>query len=449
MIFLFIPHYVYTSDLLHTKYINHLASKYRVMVFGPVFDPVNIESYPKLDNVEYVYMEAQHPNLWLLFNKTLRFSLIKEFDNLEYHKLIARTGRNLNWQRKLLKNIAVLLPNFLVKVNSFTKLESILLDNSGLIKDYIDKYQPELILTSTPGFTGLEAEAVLMAKKNNIKTVAINFSWDNIFNTAKQIRKTDYLIVWNNRVKNAACEIHGYLPKNICVSGTMRFDHHFNDEFKSKNMSGRTSFLTEKNLNPNLKTIFFTTVPPHTYPFQTKFLENLINLRDNGVFKENLNIITRLHPRDEIANYKHIIGAKNLHIEEAGQLKNQRPGDLHKIEMNESDLENLRRSLLYSNVAVNFRSSMTLETCLYDLPTINLAYHDYDIYYQMDHYIPILASGAVKLVKNQEEFINAMKNYLANPRLDSEKRTKISKELVPFQDGLAYKRNVDFLERII
>ena len=31
----------------------------------------------------------------------------------------------------------------------------------------------------------------------------------------------------------------------------------------------------------------------------------------------------------------------------------------------------------------------------------------------------------------------------------SEKRKKIALEYIPFQDGLAYKRNVDFLEEII
>lgn len=448
-LFLFIPHYVYSSDLLQTDYIKYLSEKYRIIVFSPIFKINPASDYYQSPNIIYVPWETQYPDFWLRFNKTLRISLVKEFDNFEYHKLIAKTGRNLNWQRKFLKLLAKLIPESLITADAFTKLEKILLPNSPLFRQYLKQYNPDLILTSTPGFSGVEAEIIILAKKNGIKTAAINFSWDNLFNNAKQIRKTDYLICWNKEVKKAALEIHRYPENRVFVSGIMRFDHHFTADFKSKNQSGREQFLLSKNLNPSLKTLLFTTVPPQIYPFQHNFIEDLMRIRDQNSAGKNFNILVRLHPRDEIKNYEKFQGAKNVYIEWPGTLKEKQKGDLHKVEMDLKDLNNLRQTFLYSDVAVNFRSSITLETCLYDLPTINLAYHNYKLYYQMDHYIPIIESGAVKLVENEGEFIEALKAYLNKPKLDSKQRLGIAKKYVPFQDGLSYKRNVDFLEKIL
>lgn len=448
-LFLFIPHYVYSSDLLQTNFIKYLGEKQRVIVFSPVFKLCPETEYHHSPNITYLPWEIQYPNFWLRFNKTFRLTLVREFENLEYHKLREKTGININWKRRLWKLLGKLIPRPLSRADFFTALEKLLLPNSNLFRSYVKKYQPNLILTSTPGFSGLEAEAIILAKKNKIPTAAINFSWDNLYNIAKQIRKPDYLITWNEVVKKAALEIHGYPQNKVFVSGIMRFDHHFTKNFPDRQPAEREIFLRSKNLDPQIKTILFTTVPPQIYPFQPQFLTDLIRLRDQNALGENFNIFVRLHPRDEIKNYEKFFGVKNVHIENPGHLKKQQKGALHKIEMNKEDLENLRCTLLYSEIAVNFRSSLTLETCIYDLPTINLAYNNYEIYYQMDHYIPILETGAVRLVKNETEFIKTAKDYLRNPKLDSEKRQKISQEYVPFQDGLSYKRNVDFINTML
>ena len=447
-LFLFIPHYVFSSDLLRTDYIKYLSEKYKVVVIGPVFKTVPENDYYHSPNIIYRSWDTSHRNFWLRFNKTLRLSLITEFNHLDYHKLRAYTGINLTPKRKVLMALAKLFPRKLFSADNFTKIESMLLPNDNELKKLISDHKPSLIITSTPGFSEVEAEVVILAKKNNIKTVAINFSWDNLFNTSKQIRKTDYLVTWNEIVKKAAVEIHNYPEKNVFVSGVIRFDHHFKNCFGKKDGDERQKFLISKNLDPTLKIILFATVPPQIYPFQAAFVKELIELREKNILGEGFNILIRLHPRDDLKNYESFQNIENLCIELAGKEQVKQEGHLNRIEMDERDLDNLRKILRYSDLAVNFRSSITLETCLYNIPTINLAYNNYALYYQMDHYIPILKSGAVKLAHNQGEFIEAAKNYLQNPKLNSSERLKIASEYIPFQDGLSYKRNVDFLEKI-
>ncbi len=448
-LFLVIPHYIFSSDLLHTEYIKYLSEKYKVVVIGPVFKTVLENDYYHSPNIIYKTWDTKYRNFWLRFNKTLRICLVTEFNHLDYHKLRAYTGINLTWKRKALMALAKLFPKKLFSADNFTKVESLLLPDDNELKKLISEYQPDLMITSTPGFSEVEAEIIILAKRNGLKTVAVNFSWDNLFNTSKQIRKTDYLVTWNEIVKRAAIDIHNYPAEKVFVSGVMRFDHHFKNGFGKKDENERFKFLTSKNLDPNLRTILFTTVPPQIYPFQAAFVKELMELREKNILGENFNILVRLHPRDNLKNYESLKNIENLYIELAGQEQAKQEGHLNQIEMDERDLDNLKKTLLYSDLAVNFRSSITLETCLYDIPTINLAYNNYALYYQMDHYIPILKSGAVKLVKTPDEFIETAKSYLNNPQLDSEKRKEVALEYVPFQDGLAYKRNVDFLEEII
>ena len=265
-LFLFIPHFVFSSDLLMTNYIEYLASKYRVIVFSPIFKNNPTDSYYQSKNVEYIGLDLEYPNFWLFFTKTLRLPLIREFDELKYFQLRKLTKINLNWKGKILRFLGWFLPKKLLTVDFFTKIECWFLPNSKRFAEYIKKYNPSLILTCTPGFSPDEAEAIILSKKNKLKTAAINSSWDNFTSNSIQFRKTDYLICWNKIMKEEAEKIHNYSSDKVFVSGSCRFDHHFGKN--NDNNTSREKFLLSKNLDPSLKTLFLCTVPPKTYPPQ-------------------------------------------------------------------------------------------------------------------------------------------------------------------------------------
>lgn len=443
-VFLFIPHYVFSSDLLRTKYISYLANQYKVIVFSPVFEARTETNYIKIPNAEYIIWNEEHPRFWNIFTKLLRVSLIREFDNLEYYKLRHLTKANLNWQRKVIRKIGWFIPRLFLTTHFFTAIEKLLMPCSKKLQTYINKYNPSIVLTCTPGFSFMEAEAIIMAKKNNLKTVAIDSSWDNFTSNAIQFRKTDYIICWNEVMKKEAIRIHGYTANKVFVSGIYRFDHYFENQ---PNEIGREAFLKNKGLDPKLKTLLLCTVPPNTYPHQYKVWKEIIDKRDQ--LKENVNIFIRLHPNDLPEKYKELNGIKNLHIELAGKPVKKLTSTGHKIELDETDLENLRYSLKYTDVNINFRSSLTLESTIYNKPIINIALYDYTNRYNVDWYIPIIKSNGITLVKSTEELTEAINKYLENPELNSLGREKIFADYIGFTDGLSFKRSVDFIEKII
>lgn len=449
-VLLFIPHYTYTSDLLRTRYIAALAEQYRVIALSPVFTPNRVEGfedaaagdYPRHPNLTYRGWHILHPRLRNFWTKNIRVPFIREFSHLAYYHQRGYAFRSL--RRKAFRAIGRLFPDSLVTADKITNYELLITKPLPGFDALIKEYRPSLILTCTPGFSDLEAEVILLARRAKITTAAMNFSWDNLTTNAQQIRKTDYLVCWNHVIRREAETIHHYPPERLFVSGIMRFDHHFQPETPPLS---REDFLRSKDLDPAKKTIFFTTVPQHTYPLQPDFLRLIRRLMESGALPA-MNIFTRLHPGDVREKYKELQNVNGFHFEYGGQIVTGKTGK-HKVEMTEADHANLRHSLKYCDINVNFCSSITLEAVIYDKPVINLAFGGWRHIYDRDHYAPIIKYGAVRMAENENELVDAIKMYLANPAAEREGRKKVFDDYVVFHDGNAYQRNVEFLAKII
>ena len=485
-IFLAIPHYIFTSDLLRTKYIEYLSSKYRVIVLTPMIDGETAKSgnYFQSPNVIYIKHASERPSFWNKM-KFFRLACVNEFDYLAsmrhyYQRPIYKNDTKRRWLHFLAK------PFFwLLTARFFSEVEQSLLPQSRTFAALVKEFQPALLVTATPGFDPWEAELILYARRfklpsyddssalsvrglpsyddssalsvrglpsyddssalsvRGLPTVAANFSWDNLTMNCKHIRKTDYLIPWNEVMKEEAMTIHGYPKERLFVSGTPRFDPYFDKTVKPLS---REEFLRSKGLNPKYKTIFHTTVTK-AYPFQKKYIHDLLQLRDNGSIPY-MNIFVRLHPLDEPKNYEEFKDIKDFAIENAGAAIQTERGA--RVEMSYADLLNLRYSLAYTDININYASTISIEACIFDKPVVNIGWIDhYKLAYDFNHYKPIVDSGAVKVAKTDYDLPKLINLYAADPTIDSENRKKIVERYVGFTDGLSYKRSVDFLDKII
>lgn len=439
-VFLALPNYIATSDLLRTKYIEYLASKYLVAVLTPMIDAgiAKQRNYLQSGNIFYEKIGSVNPKFWEFF-KSLRIGLVNEFDHLiSIRHWYKRPNYRNNWKRRILRFFGKPFSPFLT-AKVFTWLEAALLPKSQRFFELTSKYKPALVITATPGFDSWEAEIVLSAQKLSVPTIAINSSWDNPTTNAKHIRKTDYLIAWNDILKKEFIEIHHYLAEKIFVSGTPRFDPYFLDD---KDDPGRDVFLRSKGLNPAYKTILHTTVTK-AYPFQKKYIRDLIQLREEKKIP-HVNLFIRIHPLDVYENYKEFLSIPDLCIDPAGKYIDG------KVEMGYSDLLNLKYSLKYTDLNINYASTISIEACIFDKPIINIGFIDrFALAYEFNHYRPIYESGAIRLVKTDEDLPKLINLYLEKPALDREARQWVVKEYVQFTDGLSYKRSVDLLDKLI
>lgn len=439
-VFLAIPNQILTSDLLRTKYIEYLSSKYRVLVITPFIDDLTARRWGYLHSsgVSYALWTIKYPNFWRLF-KFLRVALINEFDHLSSIKYYyQRPIFSKNWKLRFLRLISNLCFKK-ITASFFTKVENFLLPSFDEFSKLVVRHQPIMLITATPGLDPWEAELILLAKRKNVSTIAMNFSWDNLTMNSKHVRKTDYLIAWNNIVKDEAINIHGYNNDRVFVSGTLRFDPYFD---KNVVWPGKEEFLKSKGLNPKYPTIFHTTVTK-AYPFQKKYIRDLIQLRESKKIPY-VNFLIRIHPMDVYENYNEFLGTPNLVVEKAGSEVNG------KVEMSYVDLLNLRHALKYSDLNINYASTISIEACIFDKPIINIGCLDrFTLAYDFDHYRPIAQSEAVRISKTDEDLPGLINSYLRNPALDQEHRQWVVENFIGFTDGKSYKRSVDLLERCL
>ncbi|MBI2024682.1 MAG: CDP-glycerol glycerophosphotransferase family protein [Candidatus Harrisonbacteria bacterium] len=439
-IFLFVPPSL-ISDLLRTPYLKHAAEKFRVIVFTRTVDQETGErEYLKSPNVIYHRWKTHNSKLLGRF-KFFRIDGIHQFNYLRgvaqyYQKNIFLSDRRARLIRFLTRPFGKILTT-----DFFTTVEKFLIKVPREFRDAVKKYQPSAVAVSTPGMTVFEAEAILMAKRLGVPTAAVNFNWDNLtLQKAHLMRRCDFLLVWNDIIKEQAIKIHKYHPNKVMATGVMRFDHYFQ---KGKEEISRDEFLKTKGLNPNLKTILIITESKN-YSFQLKWFRKLFELRERGSIPY-ANVFIRIHPHDTPEAYKEFSGLPDVNVELAGQpMVNQ----ADRIEMRVSDLENQKLTIKHTDINFNYCSTMSLESMIFDKPVV-IFYEPGHYDTEKTHFKPILDVGSAKLVRSPEELALTIKQYLTNPGLDREKRKLVLDRYMPFRDGQSPKRSVEALAKIL
>ena len=450
-VFLFIPNYVYSSDLLCTSFIRALAERMRVVVFLPM----PADSYPRHPHLTYVSWRLQFPGFWAFWGKTVRVPLIRMFDR---EPLIQRNYQLSfgHWKRKLLRRSAFLFPQRFWNPDFISRLERYFLPRCEAFKQALREYRPSLVLTPTPGFTEIDAEAIALARRHGIPTAAVDFSWDNLTSNCKHLRKPDYLICWTERMRQTAIQMHGFRPERVFASGIMRFDHYFHADDANLRIDAnavntdrsRDEFLRGKGLDPDEKTILVTTVTRGNYKDEPEIIRALAAARSSGAFPGSPNLFIRIHPKeDNVEAYAALAGEERVRVERAGAERDVNLGS--RIELDEADLINLKDTLRHADVVVNYASTITIEACAFDTPVVNIGFPPYYLNaYSFTHYKPVVESGAVRVAKSMEELIAEVASYLRDPGRDRSGRAAAVREFIGFTDGRSYQRVIDVIDGI-
>lgn len=445
-IFLFLAVRAYISDTLNTSYIKYLSQRYKVVVF--LREMKGIENpdreYYKNDNITYIITREPKSRFWMYFDAYLRNEFVRVFD---YNPAVKwRNERAKNFRQRILRKISYLFPRGFFKPGFFFFLERLFFPGYKQFKKFAEKYKPALVLTAAAGLHPFDAYAILCAKKAGIPSVAMNMGLDNLTVYPRHLRPVDYLIVWNRMNREQAIRSYGYGENKVFVSGAMRFDHYFISSPKEKS---REDFLRSKNLNPQAKTVFYAA---KTYgSFYKNFIRNFIQWQKENAFAEPVNLFVRVHPIDSLSDFKEFFGIPGVHIERAASgLKQDDKEKGHKVEMNEDDLVNLKDTLKYCDVCVTITSTMVVELFLFDKPVVTSATPDgRTAGLKFLHNQPYFENKALRVAHTYEEIKKYLADYLKNPELDREGRKKVVEYMSGPSDGLAYKRNVDFLGIIL
>ncbi len=100
--------------------------------------------------------------------------------------------------------------------------------SATVLEDFLKAEQPDLVLVSPLVNLGsYQADFVKSAKALHIPVVYPVFSWDNLSTKGLIHVQPDGVIVWNERQRTEAVEMHGVPPDRVAVTGAPRFDEFF------------------------------------------------------------------------------------------------------------------------------------------------------------------------------------------------------------------------------
>ncbi|HJZ72595.1 MAG TPA: CDP-glycerol glycerophosphotransferase family protein [Vicinamibacterales bacterium] len=312
-----------------------------------------------------------------------------------------------------------------------------------------EQERPALLVTSSPGLIFSEFPLLRTAVRRRVRSMAIDPSWDNFTNKLLPARRVDRLIVWNDLMKQQAIEFHGYQEDEIRVAGTPQWDLYFG----AGATQPRDVFFRQIGADPARKLVTLTTTPRELYPHHDHVLRVLADAVRSGAWRHDVQVLVRLHPRDDRAAYAAFERLPHVIIEKPFR-STVRAGDGLAIDVTEENQRHLADTLRHSDVVVNVASTIAIEAAIFDTPVVNISFDGETAspwarsarrYYRFTHYLNITRHGAVRVAETPEQLVAHVGRYLDDAALDREGRRRVVAEQCQFTDGRASERVAAFV----
>lgn len=422
------------KNFLLNDFLKVLSSKSKVYIFTPLAEEKNFKEIFHNSNINF---EKINLNIFSSFKRHFfdfltysQYFRKPTYINQSYLKLYVRSKK-----ADLLKNLKIFLAKCLgknISIDLQRFLEKFILGfkkEVKRIKEIFLREKIDLVFSTVPLISYFEHPSLFAAKELKIKTACIITSWDNFASKGRLPIKFDHYFVWSNLMKKELMEWYPFVKdEQITVSGAPQFDYYFKNDFKMK----KEDFFKKIGVDLNKKIILWAAASENQYPNEDKIIENFyIEFKKRDIFK-GAQLVLRAHPIGGLLRFKNFL-EKYPEITKM-ETNSEDPKKLFKWLPSKNDILDLVNILLYSDVVINHCSTMTLDACAFDKPVINLAYdlekgsplEKYVINcYQYDHYTCVLDFNAVKMAYSQEELLDAIKEYLENPKKDQEGRLNL------------------------
>ncbi len=295
-----------------------------------------------------------------------------------------------------------------------------------------NKYQPSVVFCGSI-ISKYDIAVLKAARKFGVATIGMQKGWDNL---QKQLIRhvPDRFLIQNALMSQAAEKIQMIKPEQIKLVGFPQFDSY----------AGRIASASET------KTLFFGSEGLWT-PNDDQLLEKLIQWQDSGAFPFKTRIIARPHFSNVAKGlYNRFRGRENVLIDDG-----YRWGSFFSDTWDPSreDYRHFVEEMRESAVMITSASTLSLDAACIDLPTINIAYGSIfkdgkDLtpnLYKADHYQPVVESGAVEMVHNDDEFKAAIIRAVSDRGYRAEGRKLLRETMCGILDGHSAERIADVI----
>ena len=354
-----------------------------------------------------------------------------------------RTVRFIRAKRLL---AGLLAPSMLRKPTRYELIDRVIVHRWA--SDLFDRYQPALLVTSSPGLIFAEVPLLRTAVQRSVRTIAVEPSWDNFTNKLIPVRRVDRIVVWNDIMKRQAVELHGYAPDHVHVGGPPHWDRYF----RQAPAVSREAFFARIGADPGRRLITVTTTGKGLYSHFDRVIRVLMAAIDNGQWGL-AQLLVRVHPRDDLDGYAEFRGRPNLIVEKPFRTT-VKSGDGLEVDVTPESQQHLADTLRHSDVIVTAASTIAIEASIFDTPIVDVAFDgeaptefvkSVRRYYQFTHYSNITRQGAAPVAHTPEELVACVGRYLTDRSLDRDGRRRVVLDQCQFTDGNSSERLANFV----
>lgn len=303
-----------------------------------------------------------------------------------------------------------------------------------------DLYKPDLVIFTRP--FGTNMHAMKEAKRRRVPVLCLVESWDNFICKGPLSVVPDRMAVWNEGMRREAEELHGFASERVDVVGVPQFDLYAD----TTQLMERREFFEAHGLNPERKLLTYGASTEGFIPDEPRVVEKLCEIIEAGRLGAPAQLLIRIHPisspglREEY--FRRFAGRTNVVVQQPGRLSRLHDG----WDPTWSDMLMMASTIFWSDLVVNVASTLTIDAVALDRPVVCIAFADgiresyFRDIFERSHYRKLAETGGMRLAYSAEELIAAIRDYIADPTLDSLGRRRLREELCYRLDGQSARR---------
>ena len=166
----------------------------------------------------------------------------------------------------------------------------------GAVRELFDREPPDVLLvTPLLYFGSRQVDYVRAARRRGIASVLGVGSWDHLTTKGRIHELPDRIVVWNERQRTEAAELHGAQPEQVTVTGAQAYDHWF----ATTPSSDRASFCARVGLPEDRPYLLYLCSSPFIAPFEVDVVRRWIAaIRGGPGPLRDVGVLVRPHPQN-------------------------------------------------------------------------------------------------------------------------------------------------------
>lgn len=325
-----------------------------------------------------------------------------------------------------------------------------------IYSNLFDKYQPGLVVASTPGWR-MDRYLLRQAAKRGVLTASVVVGWDNPSSYSLPGALVDWITCWSDIQKEELILGSDWKSEQVNIGGIPSYDGYFRTQWQLP----RDEYFRLHNLDPRRKLLgyacSFITFSPN---YQN--IEALVRLVSSEALVEPSQLLIRLHPNHFLS--EPLFAGER---EQILKLSREQP-HVHVVEpvplggelgyYSGEDMPEKTSMMAYSDIFLTVYSTMVVEAAIHDRPIVSVCFDAPGGWNKPGKFsLPLTEignwpthkrfreAGAGRVAMNEDELREAVNYYLQHPQADQHERQTFIANECSYIDGSAGRRTGEFL----